>query len=965
MIEHVRASKRTEGFTGAGRIAQRSCAAWAAGLSLLLSACGGGEVPDPPDEPVPPADSVVIDNVTREWEFRLYPAEPQRVGGGKRDGFLAVDEHHVFSEDVTSYLPPGRGPDAMGDVFSSATGQNYGVTADSPTPPTGSKVPVTSSVHYLQTLYYRKVLPEAHVDVKISAIRIEAGDGNTRFPPGCNAVNASSCPYAIRGTVTYALIAQYLGGAEPQALSFRTGWAELSGLLDNWEKASWENFVSAAGNSGTAWDDTHLRLISIPGGMNVATVELKEPITLRIPLDKVPVGGTFEVIAQIDAEASNPRRGESGVTVHFKDPVSGNAVEVTPVGVEPVAVPNPRPATTLAPQAEPTCTGATLPEAGRFELSVAQMQVAEGLAMRARIKRVGGSTGIASVQLSSRAGSATAVSDFPSFTRTLVFGDGQSADRFVDLVIPDDDQLEGDETFELQLSDPKGCAALGDITTTVVTIADDETANARYTLGGTVTGLQGSGLFLRSNGFDVRLDAAGPFTLPGGFATGTVYDLQVEVQPGNPLQVCRVTNGQGTVGSANVTDLAVVCDPPAPPPAGGALDPGFAGGLVSNPSHGRILSMALQPDGRIVVLTDFNKLLRYHADGTLDTSFGSNGVVNATLGGSALDLLRAVALQSDGSILVAGLARAAGGSTTAEDMGVRRYLPGGAVDSAFGTAGFVRVDIAGRSDDTTAIAVQPDGRIVLGGMALVNAVGASDFALARLQANGALDAGFGNGGTLTVNIGGAFDSAAAMALQADGAVVLVGRTATGGGATPDTGVARVSANGVVELALKLPLTAYWDEATGVAIQPDGKIVLTLEARPDPAGPVPACARPPEARRHAGRQLRHARRGSGRVLGRRRPCACAGAAGRWPHRHRRLRARPGAAAVGQGRHPHHPAPGQRRAGSELWQRRPVGDRLLRRRRQRQHPAAAARRKLVAGGLARSGSTNGLGLVRVLP
>ena len=81
-----------------------------------------------------------------------------------------------------------------------------------------------------------------------------------------------------------------------------------------------------------------------------------------------------------------------------------------------------------------------------------------------------------------------------------------------------------------------------------------------------MTGLVGSGLFVRSNGFDVRVDASGSFTLPGAFTNGTVYDLQVEVQPSSPLQTCRVTNGQGTVANANVTDLAVVCDPPAPPP---------------------------------------------------------------------------------------------------------------------------------------------------------------------------------------------------------------------------------------------------------------------------------------------------------------------------------------------------------------------------------------------------------------
>lgn len=796
-------------------------------LALLLAACGGGE---PADEEPPNGAEIV--NLTRTWEYKQGKDAEARTSDspGHWPGFGAIHDEHVFSEIVVGFLPPDRGPQAKGEIASGVTGTTYGVIVDSPRPQAENDYALGAGIEYEQKMYYRKVAPSAYIDMKITAIKMEAADGSNRYPQGCTATNASYCPHRISGYLFYQVAAQRLGVGHWDPFWFRFGMAGLDGLLDTWERSSTLGH-SAASRQHVLWGELDLKLTVVPGGGGgKATLELKEEQVVRVALDDVPVGETFMLWASISATAIDARQSESGVTVRFQDPVSGKAIEMTPVGVEGIAVPDPEPAIGTLPQPEPTCTGAADPAAGRFELMALQMPAAEGLPLRVRVKRVGGSTGIASVQLASRAGSATAVSDFAQITQTLVFADGQDADRIVDLPIPDDSLLEGDETFELVLSDPKGCAALGDITTATVTIADDETVNARYTLGGSVSGLVGSGLFLRSNGFDVRVDAAGPFTLPGSFASGIAYDLQVEVQPNNPLQVCRVTNGQGTIGAADVTDLAVVCDPPAPPPAGG-LDGSFAGGTVSNPSHGRIVAMVLQPDGRIVVLTDFNKLLRYRGDGTLDTTFGSNGVVSAMLGGNTGDLLRTLAVQADGGLLVAGLARGGSG----DDMGVRRYTPDGVADTAFGTAGLARVDFAGSVDDATAIAVQPDGGIVLGGAAVMSLAGATDLALARLDASGTPDPTFGSGGRLTVNVGGNFDAAAAIALQPDGAIVLAGRAASSGAATPDTSVVRVSAAGVVELALRLPLTADWDEATGVAVQPDGRIVLTLEARAQAAG----------------------------------------------------------------------------------------------------------------------------------
>src|SRR3979490_2859035 len=86
-----------------------------------------------------------------------------------------------------------------------------------------------------------------------------------------------------------------------------------------------------------------------------------------------------------------------------------------------------------------------------------------------------------------------------------------------------------------------------------------------YTLGGTVSGLAGSGLVLQDNGVangsTIGRAANVPFPdLTGGrIANGTPYNVTVKTQPTNPSQTCVVTNGMGTIGGANIMNIAVTC----------------------------------------------------------------------------------------------------------------------------------------------------------------------------------------------------------------------------------------------------------------------------------------------------------------------------------------------------------------------------------------------------------------------
>src|SRR5471032_2749856 len=85
-------------------------------------------------------------------------------------------------------------------------------------------------------------------------------------------------------------------------------------------------------------------------------------------------------------------------------------------------------------------------------------------------------------------------------------------------------------------------------------------SGSNYSIGGTVTGLTGSGLVLQTNFGDlVAVSAAGAFTFANPLGSGAGYTVTVKTQPSAPAQNCVVTNGSGTVGTANVTTVAVAC----------------------------------------------------------------------------------------------------------------------------------------------------------------------------------------------------------------------------------------------------------------------------------------------------------------------------------------------------------------------------------------------------------------------
>ena len=269
----------------------------------------------------------------------------------------------------------------------------------------------------------------------------------------------------------------------------------------------------------------------------------------------------------------------------------------------------------------------------------------------------------------------------------------------------------------------------------------------------------------------------------------------------------------------------------------GALDRGFGRGgkLLTDfgPSHDDVATaVALQPDGEIVVAgyserglgaTKF-ALARYTKSGAPDRGFGSAGKVLTSFGSSAYDTASAVAVQPDGKIVVAGysLANATG------DFAVARYTKQGALDSSFGTGGTVLTDF-GLDDEPDAVALQPDGKIVVAGYS--NADGGSDFALARYTTSGALDPGFGTGRTVLTESGSSSDDAAgaAVAVQRDGKIVVAGYSGSSG--TGEVALVRYTKSGALDprfgaaARVLAHFTSNITDGNAVAIQQNGKILL--------------------------------------------------------------------------------------------------------------------------------------------
>lgn len=277
----------------------------------------------------------------------------------------------------------------------------------------------------------------------------------------------------------------------------------------------------------------------------------------------------------------------------------------------------------------------------------------------------------------------------------------------------------------------------------------------------------------------------------------------------------------------------------------GQLDKGFNHtGWVKTDIDGDIdvaYGLALQRDRKIVVIGNTSKwigyhfaTIRYNEDGSLDRGFGKRGKAITRVGSAREDSARAVAIQADGKIIVAG---------GADDyprygrvMALVRYKPDGGLDPRFGFKGKVlkHFEKGGERDSSiaNAVTIQPDGKIIAGINVYSHGSHWIEGRLIRLNTDGGFDGTFGNGGSVTVNRHGySLEAVGAVALHSDGKIlfvgsaynrekanyaIIVGRNNADG--SPDTSFGN---KGITEVLMGKSFAA----GRKIALQSDGKIVV--------------------------------------------------------------------------------------------------------------------------------------------
>jgi uncharacterized delta-60 repeat protein len=195
--------------------------------------------------------------------------------------------------------------------------------------------------------------------------------------------------------------------------------------------------------------------------------------------------------------------------------------------------------------------------------------------------------------------------------------------------------------------------------------------------------------------------------------------------------------------------------------ADGSVDSTFAESGFVTEGPGEILTILQQADSKILALSD-NRLARYHAHGSLDKSFASDGYLDLNF--AAQNMITA----TNGNILVVGYLLDA---ITNRDFALARFHANGTVDTSFGTSGLVTTDFAGGDDWGNSVILQQDGKIVAAGNGDLDSV-----ELVRYLANGTLDTSFAENGKVITSLGFEKAGIQTLALQSDGRIVAAGGT---------------------------------------------------------------------------------------------------------------------------------------------------------------------------------------------
>lgn len=745
----------------------------------------------------------------------------------------------VFNRPLYASPIDGR---ASGEVFSSADGARYSVAAQAPVlNQHQANSPKGGVTHLDEYQAYVKRSGDASLRITITDAFMQAVDASlgqasecaqiircfpirsiVRFHARAYAASAGGDFFNVGGT---AFVTGHLGSWDPRAATSADSQAPLWTGDDFADTQTVCAQPTQAPNIFMACADSDAGIVHF----------LSSPRTLKVPLASVRTGELFGVHVSLEAETVDDRGSESAALAYIRDPQERGPALLRARGLTRRGKPR-----FTEPQVRPLsparCPAGPRPKAGTVQLSAPAFTTSESdrdpLVL---VTRKGGSRGVTSVLVKTSGGTARSGADFKP-TKTLVrFDSGDTSPRLVEIPIREDQTVESPESFKVSLGNVR-CSRLGKQRAASVTILDDDQPPSppappapTFTIGGTVDGLQGSGLVLTNLGTALPVSGNGTFTFPGTASAGQPYEVAVATQPTNPDQVCTVQDGKGTVSNANLTDIAVHCTTPAIP---SGLDLSFgSGGKVSTTvgGGGEGQAVVIQPTGAIVTAGSRNPtglasdfaLTRHDAAGKLDPSFGNGGITVTDLGGADDEAFDAASLPDNGIVAV-GRTDARGVQKT--DFGVVRYLPDGTLNQNFGNGGIVTTPFFGKGAAANAVAVQPDGKIVVAGFAIAANGVDEDFAVARYNPDGSLDDNFGAHGVSTTDLGTENDDATGMAIQSDGKIVLAGNAAE------DVGLVRLLPNGSLDptfgnLGKSVTKIGFGADVNGVALDSGGGILI--------------------------------------------------------------------------------------------------------------------------------------------
>ncbi|MCK9451770.1 MAG: T9SS type A sorting domain-containing protein [Bacteroidales bacterium] len=272
--------------------------------------------------------------------------------------------------------------------------------------------------------------------------------------------------------------------------------------------------------------------------------------------------------------------------------------------------------------------------------------------------------------------------------------------------------------------------------------------------------------------------------------------------------------------------------------ADGSIDTSFGTNGLSHLNMDNNETVVLQDDGKIVVAgfkNDNFGLARLNTDGSIDTSYGDAGYVMTVMtdpdGSNITSYAFDLAVQEDGKIIAAGFSYS---YNTHHDVAVARYTTDGTLDATFADNGVFKADLGGWADFGTAVAVQDDGKIVISAhkeMGTLPGTPTYDGAIIRLNADGSYDLTFGESGVASFHLAEHATYLQDVVLQDDGSIYFTGQAVNYAINAYDIFVCKIQSDGTLDLTFAddgvkhMDLYGTDDNASSIALQTDGKILV--------------------------------------------------------------------------------------------------------------------------------------------